>query len=81
MAQVNFNVTQGQYDAMMTVLNGLRAKLGANKDVLTRVLSTENGQAKIKAFAASQNPPWLRKVKQARDDLNTFFENVGRRDD
>ena len=80
MAIVNLNVTQNQYDTMMTVLDGIRAKLGANKEALTRVLSMENGQDKIKAFAASQDPPWLREVKQARDDLDAFFENVGWQD-
>jgi len=80
MAQVDFTVTQGQQDAMMTVLDGMRAKLGANKAVLTRILSMENGQAKIKAFAATADGKWLREVKKARDDLNDFFENVGWRD-
>ena len=80
MAQVDFKVTQGQYDTMMTVLNGIRAKLGLNKEVLTRMMETENGQTKIKAFAAAQDPPWLRGVKQAHDDLDTFFEDVGWRD-
>ena len=80
MAQVDFGITQANYDKMMVVLDGIRTKLLAEKAVLTRILSTENGQTKIKAFAAAQSPPWLREVKQMRDDLNDYFETIDWRD-
>ena len=65
----------------MTVLDGLRAKLATEKTVLTRILSTENGQAKVKTFAQSPAGRWLREVKQVRDDLNRYFDSVGWSDD
>ena len=80
MAAVDFSISQVQYDKMMVVLDDIRDKLLAEKAVLTRILSTENGQTKIKAFAAAQDPPWLREVKQMRDDLNDYFETIGWRD-
>ena len=80
MAAVDFSISQVQYDKMMVILDEIRAKLATEKAVLTRILSTENGQTKIKAFAAAQSPPWLREVKQMRDDLNDYFETIGWRD-
>ena len=78
---INLNVTQVQYDKMMAVLDGIRSKLGPHKAELTRVLSMENGKAKIKAFAAAQDPAWLREVAKMRKDLNQFFEDIGWEDD
>ena len=77
MAQVDFTVTTAQYDAMMVVLDGIRAKLAANKAILSRILSQADGQAKVKAFAQTADGRWLREVKAARDDLNTFLADVG----
>ena len=77
MAAVDFSITQVNYDKMMVVLDGIRTKLLAEKAVLTRILSTENGQTKIKAFASAQDPPWLAEVKTMRDDLNSYFESIG----
>ena len=77
MAAVDFSISQVNYDKMMVVLDGIRDKLATKKAVLTRILSTENGQTKIKAFAAAQSPPWLAEVKQMRDDLNDYFETIG----
>jgi len=77
MGQLDLTSTQNQYDAMMLVLDGIRAKLGANKEVLTRILAMENGREKVKAFAATDAGKWLREVKKARDDLSNFFENAG----
>ena len=77
MAQVDLNISYAQFNTMMIVLNGIRTKLGSNKDALTRVLSMENGKAKIKAFAAAQDPAWLREVAKMRKDLNQFFEDIG----
>ncbi len=77
MASVDFTTTTAQYDAMMIVLDGIRSKLVANKSVLTTILSQENGQAKIKAFAQTDDGKWLREVKQFGDDWNTFLGDVG----
>ena len=81
MDQVDFATTQGQYDAMMTVLDGIRTKLGGNKATLTYIFSMENGQAKIKAFAQTDDGRWLREVKKFGDDWNEFLRDVGWRDD
>ena len=81
MAQVDFGITQANYDKMMVVLDGIRSKLATEKDVLTRIMATDNGQAKVKAFAAAQDPGWLREVGKFRNDLNDYFEAVGWRDD
>ena len=80
MAQVDFGITQANYDKMMVVLDGIRSKLATEKDVLTRVLSQENGQDKVKAFAAAQDPGWLREVGKFRNDLNDYFDAIGWRD-
>ncbi len=80
MAEIDFSVPQDQYDKMIVVLNGIRAKLAANKVVLTRVLSQENGHEKVRAFAQTDAGRWLREVKRARDDLNKFFDKVGWQD-
>ena len=81
MANVNFTIADQQYDTMMLVLDGIRSKLGANREVLARILSQENGREKIVAFVQSPAGKWLREVKRARDDLNEFFDRVGWRDD
>jgi len=81
MAQVDFTVTPAQYTTMMTVFDGVRTKLGNNRDVLNRVCSQEDGKSKIKAFAATEDGKWLREIARIRNELNTFFESVGWGDD
>ena len=80
MAQVDFTVTQNQYDAMMVVLDGIRAKLSSNKVVLTKILSQETGLVKVKAFALTDEGQWLLEVKKVKDDLVDYFDSVGWKD-
>lgn len=81
MAQIDVTISQAQYDAMMVVFDGVRAKGGTLKAALTLALSQEDGQAKVKAFVAgNEDARWLREVNQFRKDLDGFFEAIGWRD-
>jgi len=77
MATTDWTITGGQYDTMMTVFDGIRAKLLAEKDILTRVLETENGRTKLKAFAQTDEGKWLREIERFRTDLNQYMALIG----
>ncbi len=77
MASVDFTVSTAQYDAMMIVLDGIRAKLATHKPKLIQMLSMENGKAKIKSFAQTEDGRWLREIWKMKDDLNAFSDEIG----
>jgi hypothetical protein len=78
MAQVDCTITDAEYNQMMTVLNAMRTKLAGLKVPLTRMLSSsENGKAKVKAFAQTDDGRFLREVSRVRNDLNDYFDTIG----
>lgn len=76
MAQLDFSVTSTQYTNMMTVLDGIRTKLSANKPVLSRICAQEAGRVKIKAFAQTEDGKWLKEIALFRRQLDQYFEDV-----
>lgn len=74
MAQIDFTITDAEYNQMMVVLDAMRTKLAGLKAPLKRVVASQ--PAKVKAFATTDEGRFLREVHRVWRDLDTFFDDI-----
>ncbi len=78
MANIDITLTDTQYNQLVTVTDGLKAKLGAITPLLAQVMQQENGRGKVKAFVKN-NPTDARLLvltNQLANYLDDFREAV-----
>jgi hypothetical protein len=80
MAQLDWTITDAEYDQMVVVLDGIRSRLGLMKSPLTEMFQQETGRQKIKAFATTDAGRFLREVNKIRNDINKYFDDIGWKD-
>jgi hypothetical protein len=76
MAQIDFTITDAEYNKMMSVLNAMRTKLVGLKAPLTKMLASQTGKDVVKLVAATDRGRFLREVYTIHQQLNKYFDDI-----
>ena len=72
MSQIDITLTNTQYNSLVTATDALKTKLNGIKPLLKKVMSHDDGQAKIKAYV--QSHPAQARLLVKTMDLATFLD-------
>ena len=75
MAQYDLTISNAEYNQMMAVLDGIRARIAPLREPLAKMLASQ--PEKVRAFIQTENGRLLREVFRAYQDLKSFAEAIG----